>query len=92
MPALRNAVPKDALATRFRETTVQEIARETLRIARAGLRRRAAINRKNQDETVFLAPLEMAVASGRTVADELLERYSGSWKRRIDHIFAEFAF
>ena len=89
---LRNAVPREALAARFRDTTVQEIAREVLRISRAGLRRRGAINRKSQDETVFLAPLEMAVASGRTVADELLERFEGPWKRRIDHVFAEFAF
>lgn len=90
--ALRNAVPREALAARFRDTTVQEIAREVLRIARAGLRRRAEINRKSQDETVFLAPLEAAVAQGRTVADELLERFEGPWKRRIDHVFAEFAF
>ena len=90
--ALRNAVPREALATRFRDTTVQEIAREVLRISHAGLRRRGEVNRKGQDETVFLSPLEAAVASGRTVADELLERFRGSWNGRIDHIFAEFAF
>ena len=90
--ALRDAVPRDALAAPFRDTTVQEIAREVLRISRSGLRRRAAINRKSQDETVFLAPLEHAVATGRTVADELMERFEGPWKRQIDHIFAEFAF
>lgn len=89
---LRNAVPREALAARFRDTTVQEIAREVLRISHAGLRRRGQVNRKGQDETIFLSPLEAAVASGRTVADELLERFHGSWNGRIDHIFAEFAF
>jgi len=31
-------------------------------------------------------------ASGRTVADDLIERYHGRWRGNIDHIFAEFAF
>lgn len=90
--ALRNGVPRDALATPFRDTTVQELAREVLHIANQGLKRRRELNRSGQDETVFLAPLEAAVASGRTVADELLERFHGPWNGRIDHIFEEFAF
>jgi glutamate--cysteine ligase len=90
--ALRNSVPREALATRFRDTTVHEIAREALRIARLGLRNRRRINVLSQDETIYLAPLEGVVASGKTVADELLERYQGPWRRNIDHIFEEFAF
>ena len=31
-------------------------------------------------------------ASGKTVADELLERYQGPWRGNIDHIFEEHAF
>jgi glutamate--cysteine ligase len=89
---LRNAVPREALQTRFRDTSVQEIARETLRIARLGLRNRRRINVLSQDETIYLTPLEGLVASGKTVADELLERYEGPWRRNIDHIFEEFAF
>ncbi len=90
--ALRNAVPREALQTRFRDTNVQEIAREALRIARLGLRNRRRINVLSQDETIYLTPLEGLVASGRTVADELLQRYEGPWRRNIDHIFEEFAF
>ena len=37
---LRNEVPRTALATRFRSTTVRAIAREVVRIARKGLRQR----------------------------------------------------
>jgi glutamate--cysteine ligase len=85
-------VPRQALETRFRDTSVQEIAREALRIARMGLRNRRRINVLSQDETIYLTPLEGLVASGKTVADELLERYEGPWRRNIDHIFEEFAF
>jgi len=90
--ALRTAVPRSAFETSFRDTTVQELARDAIRISRLGLRNRKRINPKSQDETIYLAPLESLVASGKTVADELLERYEGPWKRNIDHIFEEFAF
>jgi glutamate--cysteine ligase len=89
---LRRRVPATALQTRFRDTTVGEIARDAIRIARYGLRRRQRINPLSQDETVYLATLECLAASGRTVADELLECYEGPWGRNIDHIFEEFAF
>ena len=90
--ALREAVPREALGARFRDTSVQALAMDALRISRLGLRRRGEINLKSQDETVYLAPLEHLVGSGRTVADELIERYNGRWRGSIDHIFAEFAF
>jgi glutamate--cysteine ligase len=89
---LREEVPRTALDTTFRDTTVQELARTALRISRLGLRNRQRINVKSQDETVYLAPLEGLVASGRTVADELVERFEGPWGGCIDHIFEEFAF
>ena len=89
---LRRAVPKTALATPFRSTSVRNLARQALRISRLGLKNRCRINEKNQDETIYLAPLERIAGNGQTVADELLRRYSGEWRGNIDHIFEEFAF
>ncbi len=89
---LRNDVPKCAFETRFRDTTVQHLALETLNIAKMGLKNRARINPLSQDETVYLEPLFELVHAGKTVADELLERYNGAWKGSIDRIFEEIAF
>jgi glutamate--cysteine ligase len=89
---LREIVPRAALKARFRDTSVQELALEALRISRMGLRNRRQINPRSQDETIYLTPLEHLVRSGRTVADELIERYEGRWRGNIDHIFEEFAF
>ncbi len=89
---LRNAVPKTALQTPFRSITVQQLASEALRISRAGLARRRFLSLRNQDETIYLEPLETLVTAGRTAADELLERYHGAWKGNVDFIFAEHAF
>ena len=90
--ALRNGVPRQAFALEFRGTTVRDIARETLEIAESGLKNRKRFNIRNENETVYLRPLHELVAAGRTVADELLERYEGPWRRNIDHVFEEIAF
>jgi glutamate--cysteine ligase len=89
---LRAVVPRLALSARFQDTTVQELARAALRISHLGLKNRRRINVRSQDETIYLAPLERLVGTGRTVADELIERYEGPWRHNIDHIFEEFAF
>jgi glutamate--cysteine ligase len=89
---LRRIVPRLALDAKFKDTTVQELARAALRISHLGLKNRRQINIKSQDETIYLAPLQRLVASGRTVADELIDRFEGPWHGNIDHIFEEFAF
>ncbi len=89
---LRAHVPRTALRTPFRKTTVGQLARDALRIARAGLKNRKRINDHNQDETIYLAPLDVIAGNGQTVSDHLLARYAGGWRGNIDHIFEEFAF
>ena len=89
---LRNAVPKEGLGARFRDRDCQALARDAVRIARLGLKNRARVNAKSQDETVYLAPVESIAATGRTVANDLIGRYEREWHGNIDHIFEEFAF
>ncbi|MEQ1576408.1 MAG: glutamate--cysteine ligase [Hyphomicrobium sp.] len=89
---MRNTVPKLAFDTPFRKTNVRALACEVLKIAHTGLKNRGQVNWKSQDETIYLEPLRELVASGKTVADELLERYEGAWRGNIDHIFEEIAF
>ena len=90
--ALRASVPRTGLRTPFRNTTAGKLARQVLHIARTGLTNRKRINDLNQDETIYLAPLEVIAGSGRTVSDQLLDRFNGDWRGNIDHIFEEFAF
>jgi glutamate--cysteine ligase len=89
---LRHEVPKTALATPFRNRTVQDIARETVAIAKAGLARRARIDWDGQDETRYVRRLEEIAESGRTPAEEKLERYADAWGESVDPLFREMAF
>lgn len=89
---LRRDVPRAALDAPFRKGRVRDLAGHVIHLARIGLRNRRRINPVGQDETIYLAPLEDAVARGMTCADELLARYNGRWNGHIEPIFSEFAF
>jgi glutamate--cysteine ligase len=89
---LRDAVPRTALRTPFRHTTVLELARQVLAIAQTGLQRRAFANAKGQDERIFLEPVEAILREGMTPADEILLRYERDWGRRTDPLFSDYAF
>ncbi len=90
--ALRDGVPKHALHLPFRGARVRELAQEALKIAVAGLRRRAALNAEGQDETRFLEPLIEMAEAGQTAADHKLALYHGRWQGDIDRVFREFAY
>jgi len=89
---LRNAVPITALDTPFRNRTVREIAAEIVALAKAGLARRGQKNAQGQDETIYLAPVEETLASGKTPADRLLDEYENDWHGDIEQIFARHAY
>jgi glutamate--cysteine ligase len=89
---LRDRVPKTALATRFRRTSVLELARELLAIAQAGLKRRGLLDAHGRDEGAFLEPVDEILKRGRTIAEEMLARFETAWSRRTDPLFADYAF
>jgi glutamate--cysteine ligase len=89
---LRAEVPKRGLRTPFRGGTVQDLAKEMLDLADAGLKGRAEEDWFGQDERQFLTALRGIAESGRTPADEKLELFQGRWRGSVDPIFAEFAY
>ncbi|MDH3580982.1 MAG: glutamate--cysteine ligase [Hyphomicrobiales bacterium] len=90
--ALRDAVPERALNAPFRNATVLDVARDVVKIAQEGLKRRARKDAMGDDERVFLQTVETIVETGRTPADTLLEQFHGEWKGDIDRLFAEHSF
>ena len=72
--------------------TMQDIAKEGLGIARAGLAARARAQGFDRDETHFLNALHEIADSGVTPAEELLARYRGDWKGDLSRIYAEYSY
>jgi glutamate--cysteine ligase len=85
-------VPKLALRMQFRDRRLQQWALDTIAIARAGLQRRAALDKIGGDESGFLNVLQEIAESGKCPAEEKLELYNGRWNRSVDPVFSEFAY
>lgn len=86
---LRIMTPQHGLQTPFMNgtTTVQELAKNCLALAEAGLKRRAVLNDKGEDESVYLAPLKEIADTGLNWAQRLLELYNGPWKKDITKLY-----
>jgi glutamate--cysteine ligase len=89
---LRREVPRTALKTPFRGGTARELALEALKIAGNGLERRARLNKKGADETVFLEPLIEFAQANQCPAERKLELFHGPWQGSVDPVFREFAY
>jgi glutamate--cysteine ligase len=89
---LRTEVPRHGLGTSFRNRTVRDIAADMLDIASMGLRRRNRLDRGGADETGYLGALFEIVESGRTPAEEMLEKFNAPWKGDVNHLFDEYAY
>jgi glutamate--cysteine ligase len=88
---LREQAPRLGLATPIGGRTLNEVARDALELATAGLRKRAKLNAAGEDETKYLAPLRTIVEDGRSRAQNWLGRYEGVWGGSVAPIFAEAA-
>ena len=89
---LRADVPRMGLQAPFRNGTVQDIARLSLKIAREGLDRRARHDSYGRSESIFLETLDRSAESGLTPADEMLADFNGRWGGDIDEVFRDLAY
>jgi glutamate--cysteine ligase len=89
---LRDAVPRQGLAAKINGRTVFAIAGDILKLARGGLARRRHLDFTGRDETRYLDVLDDRLARGTTPAQELLEKFHGSWGGSVEPIYTEEAY
>jgi glutamate--cysteine ligase len=89
---LRSHTPRTGLATKFQGRPLSDLAREVVEIAHAGLRARRRLDAQGNDETIYLAPLDRAVASGLAPADELLAKWKSEWKGSFAPLYRDYAY
>ncbi len=91
--ALRNAVPAQALGAPIPGGgKLLDLAGRILEISSAGLAARNYLNSSGDNETGFLDPLREIVASGKTVAEQMLDKYNGEWDGDITRVYDEMSF
>ena len=89
---LRDDAPLLGLAAEVRGRDLRSVALDMLAISCSGLKRRARLNARGEDETILLHPLEAIADSGREPARRWIQRYEGPWGRSVDPSFDEAAF
>jgi glutamate--cysteine ligase len=89
---LRDDVPKQALKASIRGRSLQEIATLILAISRGGLKRRARIGEDGRDEARYLDVLDVVARTGRTQAENLLDRFHGAWGGDVRPAFEDCVF
>jgi glutamate--cysteine ligase len=89
---LRDDAPLLGLAAEVRGRDLRSVALDMLAISRSGLKRRARLNARGEDETILLHPLEAIADSGREPARHWIQRFEGPWGRSVDPSFDEAAF
>lgn len=92
--AWRGVACRDGLQGVVGGRSMQDLAREVLDIAEAGLKARARPGAGGlvPDETHFLNTLRESVDSGRVQADELLDKYAQDWSGDLNRIYAEYSY
>jgi glutamate--cysteine ligase len=91
--ALRDTVPRLGLKAEAPSGgTLLDLGRRILAIADRGLNARSKLNASGDNESGFLDPIREVLASGRTPAERLLERYHGEWGGDVSHIYQEESF
>lgn len=89
--ALRAAVPRSGLATRFRAGTLRDLARDVVEIARGGLAARNLRDSGGKDESIHVEPLLEIAAGCPNQAEYWLARNRSEWHGDIGRIFVEAA-
>ena len=90
--ALRDDVPKFGFKSRIGERYLFEIAKDCLKLAHAGLRRRNLTDHVGRDETRYLEPLDEILATGKTPAEQMLDKFNGVWGGSVEPAYDEYAF
>jgi glutamate--cysteine ligase len=85
-------VARLGLRTTFRNGTLLDVAKRAVEISAHGLAARAKLDHVGADEGHFINVLRRITETGKSLADEMLERYNGAWDGDISRIFTEYAY
>jgi glutamate--cysteine ligase len=89
---LRDKVPRQGLNAMIGNRSVRDVARDALALSSRGLAARRHADALGRDETVYLAPVEEIVASGRTAAEDLVMKFSSEWDGSVGPAFRDLAY
>jgi glutamate--cysteine ligase len=90
--SLRDQVPTRGFKSTIGNRALIDIAKECVALAHGGLQRRARLDQGGRDETRHLEPLDCILDSGKNPAEEMLDKYNGSWQGSVEPAYKEYCF
>lgn len=90
--AIAADVHRAALAAPVRRHRIRDLAAELVEIAEEGLRRQACRDERGEDERIHLERAREVVRTGRTLAEQVLERWQGEWRGEPARLVAATAY
>ena len=90
---LRVAAAEDGLNASVGSTSLIDLAKETILISENGLKNRAQASSNGlYSMSLFFRFTKRKYRKRKSSADELLEKYHGSWNRDLTKIFEEYSY
>ncbi|MDP3276043.1 MAG: glutamate-cysteine ligase family protein [Deltaproteobacteria bacterium] len=88
----RADIASNALQAKIAGQSVQSLAVELLSLARSGLKRRDIRNAQDQDEGIFLDPIEALVNDGQCVGDSLLDGINDDPRKLLSEVISRASY
>ncbi len=91
---LRMDVAKDGLRALIGGRRVLDLAEELVDLSEVGLQQRGHLVSKASTitESIFLEKLKEILDTRKSMSDELLEKYFGSWNKNLNHLYESYSF
>lgn len=90
--ALREDAAREGFRARISGRSVKDVALELLAISRRGLKSRGRLNWQNQDESIFLEPLQEVAEAGLTLGEITAKRFIGPLQGDLAKLLAESSY
>jgi glutamate--cysteine ligase len=89
---LYTEVARSGLDARTPDGPLLGVAQELVALAGKGLQRIGSRNNAGEDESLFLEPLHEILDRGKSPGQQLVERWDGSWQRKVERLIEYAAY
>ena len=89
---MRFNAAKYGLEAKIDGVELLNLSRKVFEISRDGLKRRNILNSVSKNEVVYLNPVKSFLENGKSPSDELIEKFSNNWDKKVVNMYKEYTF
>ena len=89
---MRFNAAKYGLEAKIDGVDLLNLSRKVFEISRDGLKRRNILNSDSKSEDIYLNPVKSFLENGKSPSDELIEKFSNNWDKKVVNMYKEYTF